>query len=821
MQSTGKKERSESAPFVPGIDGLRALAVLVVLLFHLQIEWAAGGFLGVSLFFTLSGYLITQLLLKERAERGQIDLRAFWARRLRRLMPAAVLVITALAVAALAFDRFPSQRLRGDLISALGYAANWRFMTSSTSYAELFTSAPSPVLHFWSLAIEEQFYVAFPLVMAGLFALRRRGSVAVGIIVLWGASIATGLISTSRDVVYYGTHIRAAEILTGSLLALVLPLGGFGPNERSRRARLVSSPVSNTIVFGLALGGFIALVTTVDTGDAWLYSGGLAAVSGLSALLIVGVQCRGPVRWVAERSVAVRIGGLSYGLYLFHWPVFLILTQDSVGMNDWSLHALRLAVTFVLAWLSARCVEQPVRRRRVLRTPSRSAVALVAAVGVSLIAVLFVPRTPAPALAGLDAPAGFVNFSGGDERPELRILVIGSEPSAIGVFEGALEKEYVLELVDATDGQCPLGSTATCPDAATRVEAQLRDHRPDIVVATFGSLDRATVRASVGSVPVDDPIFFDSTKAYVNAVAELIPTTPTVLFDIGDGGLEGSGTADAMTAFIEDVALRSTNISALVNPTSVDILSEVETIRSMTAGDDTRERVMVVGDSTSYGISVAIDSLEGDRINVLWAGGQNCPLVEVSAVKWWDGAEFDLERCPTIDAEWLSALQSFQPSVVIVAVSVPEQAEQKYPGDPNWYLPGSEEYGRRHDEFIARFMSEISSRDIDVMVLDSPPIHGGALGEAQFSDPERIAAWNAVIQRWLGSWPTIDVVPWSAALAAFEPTPGALRGDGVHLLQVDLDVLVGRALLPKLMEKLFGVDAGSAVETETEPIERP
>jgi peptidoglycan/LPS O-acetylase OafA/YrhL len=821
VESQGKQGRSESAPFVPGLDGLRALAVVVVLLFHLQIEWATGGFLGVSLFFTLSGYLITQLLSRERAERGRIDLRAFWARRLRRLMPAAVLVITALALTALVFDRFPSQRLRGDLLSALGYGANWRFMTSSTSYAELFTSAPSPVLHFWSLAIEEQFYVLFPLLMAGLFALRRRSSVAVGIIVLWVASIAAGLLSNSRNVVYYGTHVRAAEILTGSLLALVLPLGGFGPNATSRRARRVSSPVLNAILFGLALGGFIALVATVDTGDSWLYSGGLAAVSGLSALLIVGVQSPGPVRWIAERRIAVRIGGLSYGLYLFHWPVFLIVTQDSVGVDGWPLHALRLGITIVLALLSATFVEQPVRRRRVLRTPSRSAVALVAALGVSLIAVVFVPRTPAPALAGLDAPAGFVNFADGEELPELRVLVIGSESSVVGVLESALEGDYGLELVDATDEQCPLGSTATCPDAAMRLEAQLLDHRPDIVVATFGSLDRGAVLASIGSVPADDPAFFDSTRSYVNAVADAIPTTPVILFDLGDRSAEGSGMADAMTAFIEDVALRSTNVSALVNPTAVEILHEVDTIHSMTAGDDTRERVMVIGDSTSYGISVAIDSLEGDRINVLWAGGQNCPLVEVSAVKWWEGAEFDLERCPTVDAEWLSALQSFRPSVVIVAVSVPEQAEQRYPGDSNWYLPGSVEYERRHDEFVARFMSETTSRDIDVMILDSPPIHGGALGEAPFSSTERIAAWNGVIRRWSAAWPTIDVVPWSDALAAFEPSPGELRGDGVHLRQVDLDVLVGRALLPRLMAKLFGAEAGSAVETEPEPIEGP
>lgn len=728
-------------------------------------------------------------------------------------MPAAVVVVIAVAIAAIAFDRFPSERLRGDLFAALGYAANWRFMSASTSYADLFTSTPSPVLHFWSLAIEEQFYVVFPLVIAGLFTVKRRWVVPVGLSGLWVASLVSGLVSDSHNVVYYGAHARAAEILTGSLLALWLPLGGLATDSASRLARLVSSPRLNAVVFGCVAVMFGALVVIVDTGDSWLYSGGLTAISVLSAALILGVQCPGPIRWLAERRLVVRIGGLSYGLYVFHWPIFLLVTRDSTSLSGWPLNVVRLAITGCLAWVSAVLIERPVRQRRVLKSARTSAIALAVAVAVSVTVVAFVPRTPAQVLAGLDAPEGFVTFDEQDTRASLKVMVIGSETMIISRVRSALDDDYTLEIADETDVRCPLGGTTGCEDPVSRVDGLLGEHRPDIVIAAFGSLDRATVSTRVGEVIPDDPAFFDATKAYVNDVVAAVPTTPMLIIDLGP--------VDAMTAFIEDAALRSTSVSALVDPDPSDIVREVRTIRSMATGQDDRERVMVIGDSTSYGISVAIDHLEGERIDVLWAGGQNCPLVAVSAVKWWEGVEFDLERCPTIDDEWLAALDSFRPSVIVVAVSVPEQAEQRYPGDPVWHEPGSEEYLRVHDEFIARFMAEVDLRDIDVLVLDSPMVHGGALGDAPFSDPERIAAWNAVISRWAEQWPRVVIVPWAQAMTAFEPTPGALRGDGVHLRQEDLDVLVDRALLPTLVQQLFGVDAGSAVETETEAVEGP
>ena len=216
---------------VPALDGLRGLAVAAVLLFHSQFSWARGGFLGVSAFFTLSGFLITSLLLAQRLgpERGQ--LRTFWIRRARRLLPAALVTLFGVTVYAATVATTDQLRvLRGDVFAALGYVANWRFYLSGQSYADLFR-APSPVLHFWSLAIEEQFYVVFPLVVAATLwltrrrsELRRRQALGALLVVGIGASVLASRVLYARDGstrVYYGTDTRAAELLVGALLAVV------------------------------------------------------------------------------------------------------------------------------------------------------------------------------------------------------------------------------------------------------------------------------------------------------------------------------------------------------------------------------------------------------------------------------------------------------------------------------------------------------------------------------------------------------------------------------------------------------------------------
>jgi len=213
------------------------VAVGAVLAFHTGFGWARGGFLGVSTFFTLSGFLITTLLLTEATATGRIRLRAFWARRFRRLLPAAMLTLGGIVLfGALVADANQLRSLRGDVLAALADVANWRFVFTGNSYADLFAK-PSPVQHFWSLAIEEQFYATFPVVVAGVVAIRRRPRPALFVVLASLAAVSITLMFVLRDPgrdvgrVYYGTDTRAVELLAGALLAIV----SFGPRRGARR----------------------------------------------------------------------------------------------------------------------------------------------------------------------------------------------------------------------------------------------------------------------------------------------------------------------------------------------------------------------------------------------------------------------------------------------------------------------------------------------------------------------------------------------------------------------------------------------------------
>jgi len=220
--------RKSPIPFLPGLEGLRGVALAAVLFFHGGFSWAKGGFLGVSTFFTLSGFLITMLLIWEFSTEGRIRLRRFWGRRYRRLMPASLLCLTGVVVFGWLVAT-PGQlvTLRGDVLASLLYVANWRFIVTQQSYAQVF-SAPSPVLHFWSLAIEEQFYLVFPLVVAAVLALAHGSRRALGAVLTVLAVGSLGLMwvlyTPGQDPsrVYYGTGTRAFELLLGALLAIVL-----------------------------------------------------------------------------------------------------------------------------------------------------------------------------------------------------------------------------------------------------------------------------------------------------------------------------------------------------------------------------------------------------------------------------------------------------------------------------------------------------------------------------------------------------------------------------------------------------------------------
>ncbi len=351
----------------PALDGLRGLAVAGVLLFHGGFAWAGGGFLGVSIFFTLSGFLITSLLLQEHergrpGRRNRISLRRFWARRARRILPAALIALGFVALYGMTVaDAQQARQLPADGLSALTQVANWRFVLSNHSYASLF-SAPSPVQHFWSLAIEEQFYLVFPLILVTTFTVtrgsRRTLGIVVGVLALGSALLAAGLFTPGQDPSrsYYGTDTRAVELLVGVLLAIALT----GRDRLARRSvRITAAAVGSA-----ALVTLVAAWTLVGQGDALLYRGGLPLHAVLVAAVIIAVLVPGPVRTALGTPPLRALGLISYGVYLYHWPIFLWLTPERTGLDGAALFGERMVLTITVAMASYFWIEQPIRHGR-------------------------------------------------------------------------------------------------------------------------------------------------------------------------------------------------------------------------------------------------------------------------------------------------------------------------------------------------------------------------------------------------------------------------------------------------------------------------
>ncbi|HEU0235034.1 MAG TPA: acyltransferase family protein [Candidatus Limnocylindrales bacterium] len=353
-------------PYLPGLDGLRALAVAAVVLYHAEVAPLSGGFLGVDLFFVISGFLITSILLAEWERTGRLDLRAFWLRRARRLLPALfVLLIAALAFAVLFLPESVA-RLRSDVAAAAAYVTNWYLLAGDQSYFETI-DRQSPLLHLWSLAVEEQFYLAWPLILlATLRVAGRRGALVLTVgaacgSAAWMAVLAAPDGDPSR--VYYGTDTRIFAPLAGAALAFLAGRWGAAAGERREPRTLGrigrADPVA---VASLAVLGWFAV--NVGSDATTLYTGGLAVVA-LSGTLLVGSVVHPDARlvpWLLERSGLRWLGTRSYGIYLWHWPILSITRPGlDVAADGPVLLAARLAVIGLLAEVSYRVIERPIR----------------------------------------------------------------------------------------------------------------------------------------------------------------------------------------------------------------------------------------------------------------------------------------------------------------------------------------------------------------------------------------------------------------------------------------------------------------------------
>jgi peptidoglycan/LPS O-acetylase OafA/YrhL len=353
---------SPSTAYVPALDGVRALAVLAVLGYHAAVPGLEGGLLGVGVFLTLSGFLITSILLSGWERRGTFDLRTFWVHRARRLLPAlGVLLATVLAVTAVVDPGALSRRWDETLAAAL-YVSNWTAIADGLSYAAVL-GGPEPLEHLWSLAVEEQFYLVWPILLLVLLRWFRgdRGAAALatGVLALasfvWMAVLASPGLDNTRA--YEGTDTRAGELLVGAALALLL-----GPLGRRRRPGVPGR-------LGLDAGGLLALgvlgwlVVSTDFWSIGLYRGGFLLLALATAVLLAAVTTPGsvlgallgirPLRWVGERS---------YGIYLWHMPVIAFSPPAQAGGPAWVHTAYYLLATFALASFSWAVVEDPVRR---------------------------------------------------------------------------------------------------------------------------------------------------------------------------------------------------------------------------------------------------------------------------------------------------------------------------------------------------------------------------------------------------------------------------------------------------------------------------
>ena len=351
--------------YVPALDGLRALAVLAVIAYHMKLGWAPGGLLGVTMFFVLSGYLITGILLAEYDSTGSISLPNFWLRRVRRIIPAVVFAVLGTAFLCTIFDHALLTKMRPDVVPTLFFFNNWWQIFHNVSYFDAL-GEPSPLTHYWSLAIEEQFYLIWPVaLLVCLKAGVKRPTLQKGIVVLIVLSALAMMLmyspTSDPSRVYYGTDTRAFSLLIGALLACVWPyqrLTEKSGNKMSTLGRILFDAVG-----GAAIVGLVVMVILTNGFEPFVYRGGLLICSLLTALAIAVLVH--PVSLVSKAFSLppfVWIGKLSYSMYLWHYPIILIMTPNNlVGEAAWWLRLIQLAVIIGVSAFSYYFVENPIR----------------------------------------------------------------------------------------------------------------------------------------------------------------------------------------------------------------------------------------------------------------------------------------------------------------------------------------------------------------------------------------------------------------------------------------------------------------------------
>lgn len=511
---------------IPALDGIRAIAVALVLLDHGGIPGLSGGFIGVDVFFVLSGFLITSLLLDEIGRTDRVDVPGFWVRRARRLLPALLVMVL---VVAFARDLFPPDavlRLRDDAVAAFFWMANWNFISQQSDY---FTSGgnASPLQHTWSLGVEEQYYFLWPLLVIGVGSLvaararRRRwvthGTVRLAVLVVAGVGViasATAAVllagHTSVDRIYFGTDTRVQALLLGAAAAALVVQDWSALLRRPAvpRSRWGTRTAAVLPVLGLAgLGAAAHFAAGTAEQFRW---GALTAVAVAAVLVVapVALHQRSPVARLLALRPLVALGTVSYGVYLWHWPLFLLLNGERTGQTGGTLFALRCAATLAAAIASWWLIEQPIRRWRPASVPLLRLAA--ATVGTAVAVTVLVVPTEATPSGPTEVSAVAAMSPAASAPPPTRSPARHRDPrrphtvSVFGDSIGASLMEYLpatpgMTFIDHTVIGCSivrggpyrysgkvLDQKAECDQWPTRWARQIATDQPDVALLVIG-----------------------------------------------------------------------------------------------------------------------------------------------------------------------------------------------------------------------------------------------------------------------------------------------------------------------------------------------
>ncbi|MFK7919513.1 MAG: acyltransferase family protein [Ilumatobacter sp.] len=484
----------------PALDGVRGIAVFLVVVFHLGTGFLTGGYLGVSVFFTLSGFLITTLLLERFDDTGDLALRGFYVRRIKRLLPASSLTLVTVAALTAGGAFFSTSRSQGDIVAAALNVFNWREVASGRDYADLF-AGDSPVAHFWSLAIEEQFYIVWPLVLLALLRFARCSPSTLVRVV--GALFLTSAIAAqfgSANLAYFASWNRAAEILAGAALAAWLTRAGHMP----RWWRWLPGPALTLILL-------LSLTTPAATG--WAYSGGLPLFSLLSVALIAGLQQPNRVRTALSWKPLVALGRISYGVYLVHWPVFVYVDEVRMGVDGWNLTVTRLMLTALLSGLLFVAVERPVRyspRIGSLTTALVFALAMSSFVVIVARSAVESPNVAAPAPAVLGGPVADDVAKGVTSEPAEDVAAIPASASATPIASTADSPSAPVRVVPGAPAvNSSVTGPTTDPIAAAGPIERANEDADGPVLAALPTPDAAPV------APTSIAVFGDSVPAWL------------------------------------------------------------------------------------------------------------------------------------------------------------------------------------------------------------------------------------------------------------------------------------------------------------------